>query len=718
MPSDGDKKPQFVVKRWAKRCLEFSEPMLDDIALDASDDVSVVGKVSCSSDSREWLVVSPAKSCASNPAKAKAMATAHNRWHLNNMSAGYRPSSPPVPKLGGLPNPVFRKLAPQTWIPSHAAHPYRAPPVRSRLFSPGLAGLMKSNTDSVVDSGNLAVFESSIDGKPMVTSIGTQQLTTRISNSHCQTMEQAYQKAKDVQMDKWCRLVRSAGKHSSLFVDSSCSRIRDDHIKRVAEPFAPSTLEKYLHIWDVWQEHCLTLQIDPFWSGSAVVADFLHAHSKGSLGSAAHWWKGLSWVCRHAGLSHLMACIQAPMVKAYTKTINNVVRRESTPLLLSFVVAMERSIIAREVSPAEILQRGALLVCVWASLRWADAQWVKPSCLQLHNKSLLGFSARTKTTRRSMPFGIFTDGFLGRDGASTWVSVWYPTLIQALADTKHQFPNRKPDFLVTEVGSDPHRPIFLAPMSRNRGVVWLRSLVRSHLESLGREVSFDDMTLVGVHSAKTTMLSWARQLGLSEESRRLQGHHRASSAGQSIQLYARDDVFPALELQRMVAKQFAMGFRPICPVLRGSAPPIIDAAVYIPPWISDSDDPVDAPLTPATVIDAMAPESDVDTSSTSEDDEQESDDQYEQVCKGDNVSEIQVKHWLFNPASSVIHIALTCSEDDALCTCVDGTLGNFKTACGVRPVAADQMLQLLPAIPEGARLCLRFGCRNSSCLDS
>ena len=127
------------------------------------------------------------------------------------------------------------------------------------------------------------------------------------------------------------------------------------------------------------------------------------------------------------------------------------------------------------------------------------------------------------------------------------MSVWYPILVHALADTKHQFPNRKPDFLVTEVGSDKNRPVFLAPMSRNRGVSWLRALVRSHLEAVGRNVSFDDMPLVAVHSAKTTMLSWARQLRLSEESHRLQGHHRGSSAGQSVQLYARDDVFPAVE---------------------------------------------------------------------------------------------------------------------------------------------------------------------------
>ena len=651
----GDNKPSFRVKRWAKRHVDTVETPTDFAVLDVADLASPDEVASGSLSSNEWLVVSPTKSdVSSHHPAAKALASARNRWDMNSMSAGYRPSAPPLPKLGGLPNPVFRKLAPHTRSPHQTSHPYRAPPVRSRLFSPGFATLHRTSADYMGDVSESTVPESLVDESHTTTSLGLQKLSTRISNSHCQSMEQAYETAKAVQIEKWCRLVRSAGKHSSLFVDASLSRVRDAHIKHVAEPFAPSTLEKYLHIWDVCQEHCNALYIDPFLPVSAAIADFLHAHSKGLLGSAVHWWKGLSWVGRHAGLSQLLDCIQAPMVKANTKTINTVVRRESTPLLLSFVVAMERSIIAREVSPAEILQRGALLVCVWASLRWADAQWVKPSCLQLHQTSLLGFSARTKTTRRSMPFGVFTDGFLGRDGSSSWVSVWYPILVQALADTKHQFPNRKPDFLVTEVGPDPCRPVFQAPMSRNRGVIWLRSLVRAHLEAVGREVSFNDMTLVGVHSAKTTMLSWARQLGLSEESRRLQGHHRGSSSGQSIQLYARDDVFPALELQKTVAKQFAMGFRPICPVLRGSAPPIIDAAVHIPPWGSEPNDTVSEPLTPATVIEAIADNSDVDTSSSSEEDEVESDSQVEPATQKGARTDMSINHWLFNPGSLVI----------------------------------------------------------------
>lgn len=553
IPDDLRVPPRFVVKRWAKRIETPIESVLEN---------NVV-HVASVDDAPSEPGASPVSSVSSYPPLAKALTTARNRWDGTNISAGYRPSAPPLPKLGGLQALCFVKQAPQMQHLSHGDHPYRVPPVRTRLFTPGFAavGRRQNNVRTVHLDSNLPVAHLGIVNAD--TALGLQQLCPVSQTETGQTMAQAYQQAKAVQMEKWCKLVRNAGNHSSLFVDSSSSRLRDAHIKHVAEPFAPSTLEKYLHIWDVWQEHCKTLQVNPCEPASVIVADILHAHSKGSLGSEVHWWKGLSWVCRHAGLPHLLDCLQAPLVKSYKKSINTVVRRESTPFLLRFVVALERLIIAREVSPAEILQRGALLVCIWASLRWADAQWVSPSCLQLHNKSLLGFSARTKTTCRSMPFGIFTDGFLGRDGVCSWVSLWYPILVQALADTMHKFPNRQPDCLVTEVGQDADRPLFVAPTTRNRGVIWLRALVRSHLESAGRKVSFEDLTLVGVHSAKTTMLSWARQLGLSEESRRLQGHHRSSSAGQSVQLYAPDDVFPALELQRAVAKQFALGFRPI-----------------------------------------------------------------------------------------------------------------------------------------------------------
>ena len=51
-------------------------------------------------------------------------------------------------------------------------------------------------------------------------------------------------------------------------------------------------------------------------------------------------------------------------------------------------------------------------------------------------------------------------------------------------------------------------------------------------------------SLVVAQSLKATMLSWARQLSIESETRRIQGHHRLSGADRSVALYSRDDVVP------------------------------------------------------------------------------------------------------------------------------------------------------------------------------
>ncbi len=173
--TSADSKPQFVVKRYAKRQKDSVETLVDPILLDGSDALSVVAPASCSLDSNEWLVVSPSKSCGSSSHPcAKALTTAHNGWDLNNMSAGYRTSAPPLPKLGGLPNPVFRKPAPQIRNPSQGSHPYRAPPVRSRLFSPGFAALNPSKSESMGDVFDSATLDLPIDVPHVQTSLGLQ----------------------------------------------------------------------------------------------------------------------------------------------------------------------------------------------------------------------------------------------------------------------------------------------------------------------------------------------------------------------------------------------------------------------------------------------------------------------------------------------------------------------------------------------------------------
>ena len=78
-----------------------------------------------------------------------------------------------------------------------------------------------------------------------------------------------------------------------------------------------------------------------------------------------------------------------------------------------------------------------------------------------------------------------------------------------------------------------------------------------------------------IHGMKATLLSWSSQLChqgiITEEMRRLQGHHRPIQ--HSVSLYSRDDVNGQLELQRRLITQVVSGWRPITPQHRGAQMP-------------------------------------------------------------------------------------------------------------------------------------------------
>lgn len=83
-----------------------------------------------------------------------------------------------------------------------------------------------------------------------------------------------------------------------------------------------------------------------------------------------------------------------------------------------------------------------------------------------------------------------------------------------------------------------------------------------------------------VHGLKATLLSWAPQLsGISDEWRRLQGHHKSAQA--SVRLYSRDDVWGQLALQRSLIQQIRNGARPKTPIHRGGQHPATEPSVTI-----------------------------------------------------------------------------------------------------------------------------------------
>lgn len=96
--------------------------------------------------------------------------------------------------------------------------------------------------------------------------------------------------------------------------------------------------------------------------------------------------------------------------------------------------------------------------------------------------------------------------------------------------------------------------------------------LRKYLQLFWHDGGTDDLVISSksytVHGLKSTMLSFASQLQIPEELRRVQGKHRAVQS--STRLYARDDVSSALVLQRKIRTEALSGWRPLTPIARGS----------------------------------------------------------------------------------------------------------------------------------------------------
>ena len=86
-------------------------------------------------------------------------------------------------------------------------------------------------------------------------------------------------------------------------------------------------------------------------------------------------------MARYAGFPALKTALDAPIIRAYAIPSELSIRKEAAPLPLSFIVYLETNIVKEIGTAADWLLMGALLVLVWASLRWSDALGVSPGAL-------------------------------------------------------------------------------------------------------------------------------------------------------------------------------------------------------------------------------------------------------------------------------------------------------------------------------------------------
>ena len=222
---------------------------------------------------------------------------------------------------------------------------------------------------------------------------------------------------------------------------------------------------------------------------------------------------------------------------------NEADRRESTPLPLHFVAYLGHALLS-ETFPNLRFAMGSLLVMIWGSLRFSDALHVRWGTLNYEQGVGRGISFRTKTSVRGAPFGVQGCGLYG-----PWFAKWLALLKKEWGRIAGVVGPVEPDALLFHSGEEE----LYVPMTYGECLATLR-----HLLSAWGQFSVDKIGNFTLHSCKTTLLSWANQLCLSEELRTVQGHHRQNSA----RLYSRDDVFGALTLQRRLLSAIQSGWRP------------------------------------------------------------------------------------------------------------------------------------------------------------
>ena len=510
-----------------------------------------------------------------------------------------------------------------------------------------------------------------------------------------------HKQLKSQHIQDWLKLLDRAGPLSELFATTNDSLNANLHRSKVIARFAPSTLAAYLKSWNQWSEFCECSGVCPFQPSVLTVADYLQVSStKSSLGVATAQSRALTWVARYAGLPMLRDALSSPIIKSYTVPSEVVLRREAAPLPLSFVVFLETQILRDQGTAADRLIMGCLLVLVWSSLRWSDATWVSPSSLTIDDDAIRGVANKTKTTTRGMPFAFLTCGFLSGMTSISWTTKWLNLVQAALQRTAEAFPGFVPDFLLPMCGPNPDHPMFVAPMPRSQGILILRRLLKT---------ASPDTSLVsiGAHSPKVTFLSWARQVGASEEARMAQGHHRAAGARLNVSLYGRDDVHEAINLQKLIVHRISKGFRPVIPMLRGGAKPVSDAPVTLPSTTVQ----IDGEAPSMNCLPALDDLADTDSGSSSE----------EEIRQDGSpeltMTVVQAKStdciFLLNTSSLVAHVAACCEPDDPACVvqAQDGDqIRAFRFACNVRRSAFDGQIVPAEVFPSDYKLCMRPPC--------
>jgi len=371
-------------------------------------------------------------------------------------------------------------------------------------------------------------------------------------------------------MSLWNSVVSLYTAFSPLLEQLQASAYRTQHYERLVNNFAASTLIKYCSALQNFHALLvdLRLQLEGLTEmnlADILVAGHLSRHSSDSTSSVSMMIKALRWGYKQLQIQAFGVAFGSLLNSFQTNIPHD--RRESLPFSLYILSQFERHILVRETSQDEILILGAFLLLLFSGLRFADLQRTAPTSLQWDGAILRGLAWRTKTSSAGTPFGAVAAGFLSI-GTYNWLYKFLITLDEVLTN----YGSTDIDFLLPSIEPSGLR-VPLQPMSYAEGLYFLRRFLSLPWNQKPLSVGASPSSYT-IHGLKSTLISWATQLDLSDDHKRLQGKHQARNS--STRLYSRDDVHGAIKLQHSIIQAIHGGWRPVTPLSRGGQIPLIE----------------------------------------------------------------------------------------------------------------------------------------------
>ena len=132
-------------------------------------------------------------------------------------------------------------------------------------------------------------------------------------------------------------------------------------------------------------------------------------------------------------------------------------RKEAVPLPLAFVLWLETELVFERLSRPEAVFAGSVLLCIWCSLRFSDAQHVRLEQFFIDFDSIRSISYRTKS-RKFMPFGCISGGLYRLPSHHSWLFHWLSAISMHWSLTHPRQPPQTTFSLALTVPQSVHYP--------------------------------------------------------------------------------------------------------------------------------------------------------------------------------------------------------------------------------------------------------------------